>query len=775
MRALNPLTLALLFVSLVACGDDNSTSTGSDSTTADAVASSDTGGPVSDDDASPASADTSEADGAGVGVDADADAPEACQHPCLNDFDQSDKKLCPDPKSDWTCEEGCCLPVFRCEVDADCTTQGFDEGQCTDPALPCVCEGETGACYSVTCSTSAQCAEELLCAAGVCVDAPAEGDVLLRIVSRQTALVPGATAPLLIDGYIAENADVRFPVEVTWASDDDAVMTVNSDGVATGGADAGDAVLTATHAGGASASITLRNVTPSPEDTLTVIALREGTLQPAEGHFAMVDTASGEVVASGPLPESGVMSTAHAATDGLDVHIFAAEHDWISHLNVTGATLFVPLTPTMWGAISMSQEGELEEDTELVGATVIEGTVDMGAYEKAGEVELTLSALPFGATLFDFNLDSILGASVKRFFHPDTALPGVDTTETLEMPGGLTFAFAGPAVPTYVLAVPPGTSTVWTLGGRIGIDEVFAFSDDIFEAFDGGSVNFGQIASYLMPFFTEFWSGLSKTPALSLDGNTLHTVNTTLETPMALNMEIEVPTLPSLGQLGWAATVFAIGGAMTGDELFYPLGLAAAGDTSDETKWPADGEIDGIEETPEPDPLALSLAPLYGELGGPHSSYTTALVALSIRDGGSDPRPEGGSAIFAREPAGAAHTTSFPDTSFLAFSLASSWDAEARAVTAESVPDAETVRLLFKGATGSNWTLWLNGNATYTVPTPSALVPEMAEDRAADPATILISQFDFSSEITLELLREPGTPTIQELLHQVDRTSFVEL
>jgi len=169
------------------------------------------------------------------------------------------------------------------------------------------------------------------------------------------------------------------------------------------------------------------------------------------------------------------------------------------------------------------------------------------------------------------------------------------------------------------------------------------------------------------------------------------------------------------------------------------------------------------------------MAPLYGELAGPHSSYTTALVALSIRDNGDDPRPEGGSAIFAKRPAGEAHTTSFPQSTFLAFSFESSWGAESRQVTAESVAQAETVRLLFKGATGSNWTVWLNGSATYTVPTPADLVGEMTEDRAADPLTVLISQFDFSDDVTLEDLRTPSSPTIQELLHQVDRTSFVEL
>ena len=767
MRVLHSFIIALVFAPMLACSgaetseNDANTEQADTSTEVEASDTQESEAPQ-EEDAATSETDTAEEEG-------------LCALPCLNEFDQSDKKLCPDPKSDWSCEEGCCQPVFRCAEDADCTTQGFDEGQCDDPALPCLCEVESGACYSATCSAANQCGEGLICASGSCASMPEESAVTLRMLTRQGVLMPGASLALRIDGGADSNADLRFAVEVTWTSDDESVVSVNDEGVATGGDTAGDATLKATHAGGATASITLRNVVPNEEDTLTLVALREGTLMPATGHFALVDSESGESIASGTLPESGTITTTHEASAGIDVHIFAEGHEWVSHLNVSSARLFVPLTPTMWGAISMTPDGELNEESELVGATVVEGAVDMVDYQKAGEVELSLSALPFGASLFDFNLESILGASVKRFFHPDTALPGVDTTETLEMPGGLTFAFAGPAVPTYVLAVPPGESRLWTLGGRIGIDEVFAFSDDIFEAFGGGTVNFGQIASYLMPFFTEFWSGLSETPSLTLDADTIHSVDTKLQTAMALHMELDVPTLPSLGELGWAATVIAIGGAMTGDELFYPLGLAAAGDTSDDTKWPADGQVDAFEETPEIEPLALSMAPLYGALAGPHSSYTTALVALSIRDNGDDPRPEGGSAIFDRQSAGSPYKKNLKESSFLPFSFESSWAEDTRVVSAETLEGVDTIRLLIKGRSGDNWTLWLNGKENYAVPTPSELIAELEEDRAADPLSVVISHFDFVEALDLETLRLPDAPNLQDLLHQVERTSFVEL
>ncbi|MDP6947043.1 MAG: hypothetical protein QF464_23035, partial [Myxococcota bacterium] len=203
--------------------------------------------------------------------------------------------------------------------------------------------------------------------------------------------------------------------------------------------------------------------------------------------------------------------------------------------------------------------------------------------------------------------------------------------------------------------------------------------------------------------------------------------------------------------------------------------LAAAGDTSDEAKWPADGRVDGIEETPEIDPLDLALAPLHSHLNSPHTGHAAAVVAVNIKVDGDDPRPEGGSAILARRAPGEGHLPSFPEVSFLDFTMNSTWDEATRHATIESIAGADTVRLLFKGKKGDNWAIWLHGRADYTVPTPSALVPDVTEDRATDTFSALISNFDLSDPVTLGQLRQPGAPTLGALLHTVDRTSFVGL
>ncbi|MDP6945125.1 MAG: hypothetical protein QF464_13330, partial [Myxococcota bacterium] len=519
MRQLQIVLVVALTLAIAACGDEgtdpNTSPETSESADADASDSASNATPPED-------------------TTTDATGPSACEHPCLNEFDQSDKKLCPDPKSDWTCESGCCEPVFRCESDADCAAHGLEEGQCTDPAMGCACDLDTGVCASVPCASQDACPEDLACAAGACIEVDPDATFALRIVTNPTVLMPGASTGILVEAYWPDLVDLATEADVEWDSSHPDVVAIDADGVATGGTEEGEAVLTATHPDGGAASVTLRNVVPDDGATLTVALVTEGTANAVSGHYALVDATSGETIASGAIPASGVLSTTHSATAGVDVHVFAIGHDWVSHLGVTDATLLAPVAPTMWGYIAMDPDGELTEETELVGATVLQGAVDMGAYEKAGEVELTISALPFSSSLFDFNLESILGASVERFFHPDTAIPGIDTTETLEMPGGLTFAFGGPAIPSYVLAMPPGHSTIWTLGGRIGLDEVFAFSDDIFEAFDGGNINFGELASYLMPFFTEFWSGMADTPDLTLDGPDITTVDSLLRIPLGL-------------------------------------------------------------------------------------------------------------------------------------------------------------------------------------------------------------------------------------------------
>ena len=783
------LRLALIALSLVVacgplsgCGDDGGaapadTGGGTDTAPSDADAAAPDETP--DVQVTP-DASTSDAAALDAGPDDVVEDVGGCAHPCINEFGQNDKKLCPDPKNDWLCVEGCCEAIFKCQTDDDCAVTGFDEGHCADDRFACHCDAASGVCFTWYCATAADCGAGETCAAGSCAPVGDASSLLLRVVSRPELLTPGATTEVLVEAYDPNNQDIAVAVEVTWStSDADAVTIV--DGVATGGVSSGTSFITATSAAGAEASVALRNVAPDPGATLTVIAVEEDTLDPVTGSWALTASADGALVASGVIPETGVISWESALDGAVDVHILGTDSDWVTWLGATGGLLYLPTARAFWGAITLDKQANVvTEETELVNANVLRGEVDFSLYAKDGELDLTLSSFPFAAGLFDFNLQTILGANVKRFFHEDAAIPGIGGDSTAEIPGGLTFAVAGPAIPEFVLAAPRGAHDIWTLGGRIRIDEVAEFSDDIFAAFGGDGINFGVLVSALVPLFAEFWTASTPTAALSGDGTpTVEEITPVLRVPMAHFVDIEVPLLPPMADLGYADALFVIGAAVTADGLVVPLGLNAGSDTADPDQWPPDGLVDGNPSTGELDPLTIPFAPLHSHLAGPHTRYGMAVVAASLQADDGDPRPQGGSAIMYRGQPGEPPPAELPLPDFIGFPMASTWTAGTRVIDVEPVEGADLQRVLFKGKTGANWTVWLNGASSYVMPETATLFgvdsADAPADRTDDNELLLVNSFDVQPGTSAADLFQPGGFTLRTLLLVVDRASFVDI
>lgn len=774
-----------LGLALSACGDGGGPAGDAEQDaggTPDAAADADTAGADAEPSPAPDGADAgAEADGAG---DGDLEEPDgaACEHPCLNEFDQDDKSLCPAPKSDWTCTAGCCIPHFKCANDVDCEAQGFDEGQCTDPRFACRCDEPSGTCFAWLCATNAECGDGQLCAGGACVATPSIPDGLpIRIVTRATVLTTGAASVVKVEAWDPASPDVVAAAEVAWSSDAEDVVSVAADGTATGGSKSGTAAITATTAGGETASIDIRNVVPAEGAVLTVVAVEEGDLAPMPGSFALVGSESGDVLATGPIPEDGVISYSGDATGGVDVHLFGETTDWVSWLGASAGVLFLPAPRSFWGEISLDPDANVvEAETALVGANILRGTADFGAYPKLGELELTLSSFPFSTGLFDFNLQAIIGANVKRYFDQEASIPGVDEDSTAEIPGGITFGLDGPAIPEFVLAAPKGRNRVWTLGGRITSDEIAPYVGKLFEAFGGDQgLDFGFLVSALVPLFADFWTTLDTTGEIAGDGEpTVSELHPALRIPLGLSTSVTVPDLPGFGGGLWADSLFSIGGALTADGLFVPLGMTAGSDTADAKKFPPDGVVDGDPSTPERESLPLPLAPLHTGLGGPHTSFGLATVAVALVQKKDDPRREAGSAILTRAAPGEPPPKDPALPSFLGFALGSTWNAETRALSVVPVDGADAHRVLFKGKTGRNWTIWLHGKTSWTVPVPADLLgvePAGIADRTEDPQLLLVNAFDLAPGIDPEDLGAPGPHTLDLLLQVVDRASFLDV
>ena len=433
----------------------------------------------------------------------------------------------------------------------------------------------------------------------------------------------------------------------------------------------------------------------------------------------------------------------------------------------------------MYSDLSLTKESEVDlAESTIDGMRVLSGTPDFSGYDKTGEFEVTLNCFALSHALFDFSLDSILGADVKRYFHPDTTIPGIDKSAPAQMPGGVTFGLGGPALQEYWLPTSPGDKLLWTLGGRVELGEITPILGDVLDAISGGSeLDVGKLVSAIIPLFGSFWSAVNPEVAVeSGDAQTILSLDPKLRIPMGLSSEVTIPALPAVEDKGWADALFLIAGAFTADGTMIPLGLNAGTDTVDAEVDPADGLADGNQNTPEIDPFNVPFAMLHSGLGGPHTRYGVAAVAAVIL-GKDDPRPEGGSAILnvadPMEPL--ASKVELDD--FLGFPLGSSWDPETRTLSVDALDGADTQRILFKGKKGAHWTVWMRGRTSYTVPVAAELLEtdETIEDRADNVRLVLVNSFDFEESVNLDDILNPSGTHLDLLLNVTKRVSFVDI
>jgi hypothetical protein len=708
----------------------------------------------------------------------DASGDEQCLNPCVGDFGKNDKALCPEPQSDWNCVDGCCVEVFKCGSDDDCATTGFDEGQCTDDRYACLCDVDSGVCFEWLCGSNDECGTDEVCDAGACV---AISEALsVRLVGPTVVLTPGATGQLLVEAFDPDDPDLGFGTDVTWVSDDEEIATVDDAGLVTGGEMAGVTTVGAQLGGDADSrvSVEIQNIVPEAASTLTVVALYERSLEPVLGRYALVSSEDGTLVASGPIPEDGLIDTDAELGAGCDVHLFPEDGDFVSWLGAPadGGVLFLPVPRTAFGELSVSPELDVDPDaTVLDGVNIVRGTVDFGDYGKEGVFDLTLSSTAFSSGLFDFSLETLLGPNVERYFDPDNQIPEVDNTKSTEIPGGITFGMGGPAVPEFHLTPGQGAHRVWTLGGRITMEQIAPVADQLFGAFGGGGLDFGLLVGTLFPAFADFWSGVAMTPELAGDDDmSVMPLETSLLVPLGLSAGVMPAMLPAMGELGVADAVFMLAGALTPDQLFLPLGLTADTDTRDPANDPPDRWVDGDDSTEEIEPQTLPFAPLHSGLGGPHGRYAVAVVAAALRGDNNDPRPDGGSAVLLRYDPGVEPPADITVPEFLGFPMESSWDPETRELSVAPLSGATTQRVLFKHKQGRHWTVWLNGRADYTLPNPQEFAGEL-EDRAATVNLVLVNSLELADGMTLETLAAPGGVNLDGLLDAVDRASFVDI
>jgi hypothetical protein len=688
-------TLAL-GLSLAACSDDTKSGTTAPANNGEP----DTGRDVGEDTDEP---DTDEPDST---EDEDADEPSLCEEgqlECLDDFGQPDQSIC---GTTARCIMGCCVEQFSCTSDEECRERAGTDNNCPNAGLDCLCEEESGSCFTRICSNHAECEDGEICASGSCIETPEEASLQARILSAPRLLATAETGEIIAVAYDPEAPEVVIPnIALSYASSSDAVVTV-ADGTVTA-AGMGDATITVTVTANGSDPGDTADVTvlgPAAEG-VRITVVDEATLAPIEG--ATIVPAEGEAVTT------AANGTAHLPSTNFTV--LAAEHAYVSVVGASGSDLLVPLP------LTVSTELDLNEDTReiiydgLDNVDIIQGRPNFSEVTNLGELEIALNGFALGSDLLDLNFDLIIGPSVKQFLPANTPLP-IPTDDPIDIPGGVTlYINSQPVVARYLLVAPPGQKTLWSLGGRISISQNPNLVPDIIAEISG-DINIGQVIAIILPFFNDFYSGLE--PGIQLGSEAQlppREIDVRLRVPTARRVHITAPELPTIGG-NWIDGVLFLGGAQVPGQGFVPLGVTAALDKATPDEIP-DGLLDGDETRPDNQPVRLFMSPLHGGLQSERARYTIALVALSFDqlDGGK----EATSVILAVSEPGASVPTEavLPRQTFPAFREGSTWDSEARTVTLTDAEGVDMVRVVFEGNDGQKWIVWAHpGTTEITLP-----------------------------------------------------------
>ncbi|MCB9506610.1 MAG: hypothetical protein H6700_10130 [Myxococcales bacterium] len=636
----------------------------------------------------------------------------------------------------------CCVPPFSCTTDADCEAARATEEFCLDSRFPCVCNGATGQCGIGLCSSDAECDAGEACAGGVCAPAPDAAGYVARILTPPGYIADGETIALVAVAVDpADPTHVHPDAEITWAIEAGDGATVSATGALTGSTTPGATTVIARVADNASDpgdTVVFTNI-EDPSAGPRVVVVDADTRAPLEG--ALVVSGDEEV----STDATGVAEL--AATPSGAVSVFAAGHSYATVLGAGAGAILVPLPADQQAIVNEIRDGFVctassdtvvaTEETddcggadqpfclcyELENVDAVKGSPDFAGIPDTGDLAVSISGFSLGASLLDVNFDLIVGPSLQRVFPDGSPLP---LDDTVEIPSGVTLQFNGQRlIDNYVLTSGAGDRSVWSIGGVVPLSTVLL---DILPNLSG-NLDIGSIIAAILPFFDEFYSGVSAPIPLSASGTfPVRDPQVALDVPTQRRVFVEVPQLPALAT-GFTDTAIVLGGALIPGEGFVPLGITGGSD--DVSAASADGFVDGDLEAAGIQPLRISMAPAHGPAAAPTSQYAFAHVALMLGDRADAPR-EAAAGIITRLPVGASleGTYTTGGTDFPPIPLGTAWDAATRTLTLDGDLAYDFVRVVFKDDVGHAWVVYAPGDAT-SITIPDVPATFAGSDRAA--------------------------------------------
>ncbi|HUU00274.1 MAG TPA: hypothetical protein VM425_02405 [Myxococcota bacterium] len=625
--------------------------------------------------------------------------------PCVDDND------CSDPN--FTCIANICEELPLCSIAADCNGEQMCQARpciCTDSHChqtpPCTnesdCDAEHdcvgGMCVPFVCRGKADCEAGKVCVGGECID-PGNPDTVYQVV----ILTPGG--PIQSGQQIqlralalTLNGQAIPGIDFDWSSTVPNRAAVDADGLLTGGAEAGDTLITATAQGTSppvvSDPVTFTNVLAPATDTLRVTVVDRASRAAITGAQVML-VASGNTETQATASDGTATFTDPQAS--ADIHVFDAGHDYVSILGTTSVDILVPLPPRS----NPAKAGGFTGRMTIVGS---------------GEVSLGLAGVSIGGNLVDLNFGRLLG----DIFTVTVSIPGVGSFP-VSLPAQMVLGVSFQGFPidiktTYYVEGQRGKRTAWGMGGTLGMN---TFQDII-----GSGTSVSEILVGLLPYFAVFDHGLKPNVDIfpipkvadgdDIDGDgdsaemrpdwtQLNSVDLSPTQPQSMSVFVTPPTLPMHGNARISTAVF-LAGAMNSYGL-TPLGLTSEAADANGTAGP----------------LMMKMAPAYGGL----QAGRYMMLILAVPSGDVNNMPTDVALVLYNEESLPADLTF--ESGFLGFPMDASYTPLNRTMVASGVTGSTLFRSTIRGALGK-WEVYMANGQTvgYTLPDPPSGMDDLA-------------------------------------------------
>lgn len=368
---------------------------------------------------------------------------------------------CPD---NFVCTNEECTELPQCLGDRDCGPESYcedDHCQPTSacgPAAPCESGSDCigGRCVPAYCRSDLDCTVTgERCLAGRCQTPPGPELVIQVVIVTPAGVVRPAETYRFVALALDPSGNAVPGLDFDWSSSVAGVATIDGDGLATAGSQAGTTQITASITGPSgpitSAPVSLRNLGELVAGTVRIAAVAATNGAPVSG--ALVELVGGFGTRTAATDASGVATFETLEPDGPYAVTVASEaHDYVSVLGVESTDLVVPLP-------SLTR-------TDRVGG--VRGTVDFTQVQTEGALSLSLSGVSMESPLFGNDPSALLGGEI---FTVQVTIPGTGGFE-VPVPAGMTLgaAFMGfnfDIKSTFYARARAGTRAVWSIAGRL--------------------------------------------------------------------------------------------------------------------------------------------------------------------------------------------------------------------------------------------------------------------------------------------------------------------